>query len=185
MEKKKPKILFLNKNQILSHNRKYKEDDGMMYTKLMASIELYGQIQPILVKKINDNYEIINGSRIFDVMKQLQYDEYFCLEIEDELDICDIIVNELNFKTNYIELSEKLLSKNIHELSRYLPYTGEQIEKIKSISSYDWSKIIRKENELQVSLFDSEDENLDSSLSIDLFPEDLEEFNNENKNTNE
>jgi hypothetical protein len=168
MEQKKPKILFLNKEQIVQHKRTYKEYDALTFHKLVSSIALYGQIMPIVVTQKGEKFHIISGGKIYEAMQQIGYAEYFCVEITDTLDVADVLLNELIFKTNYIELSEKLLSKNIDELKRFLPYNDEEVEKIKTIASFDWNKIISKSDDSQISLFD-ETENQEDTTKIDNF----------------
>lgn len=158
MEQKKLKILALTQDLIHENKNEYKEFDSYIYHKLLTSVAIYGQVQLIVVKPKGDKYEIINGHKLYAAMKQLGYKEFISSVVTDDYDVLDIILNELHFKTNYIELSERLLGKDIDEIKRYLPFTENEIEKIKTIMSFDWGKLIKKKDESQVSLFDLEQE---------------------------
>lgn len=168
MEQTKPKILFLKKEDLIQGDKNYKEYDGLTFHKLVSSITQFGQVMPILVKQHENKYQIVCGGKIYDAVTQVGMNEYFCVQISDPFDILDVLVNELNFKTNYIELSEKLLSRNMSEIERFLPYTDEEIVKIKSIASYDWSKIISKANDIQISLFDAGEKGENEEQNNDL-----------------
>jgi len=154
MEQKKPEFLILLKGDLIERSNKYKDFDSMLFHKLVVSVTLYGQILPLVVVKHEEKYKIISGNKLFAAMQQIGHQEFQCVVIEDKYNVADIVLNELQFKTNYIELGDRLLEMNIDEVKKMLPLTEEEVMKVKAISSYDWGKLIKKDNENQVSMFD-------------------------------
>jgi len=173
MEKKKPELLVLLKDELIKQNNNYKEFDSMLFHKLVMSVTLYGQILPLVVVKHNEKYKIISGNKLFVALQQAGYTEFNCVVIEDKYNVADIILNELQFKTNYIELGDRLLETDIDSVKKILPLTEDEVMKIKMVSSYDWSQLIKKKDENQSSLFDLDEEELneeqkDETLLINI-----------------
>lgn len=71
-------------------NRKQEKEKGLFnIDDLQKSIELYGQLQPIIVKPINDNeYKLLAGERRILALKLCQYESVKAVILEDD-DLCD------------------------------------------------------------------------------------------------
>lgn len=130
-------IKEININKLIENNINIKENCFAANKKLKESLNKYGQLYPILIKK--NTFEIIKGSNIIKAMKELNWSKVLIQEIDINTDIdllkfkyllhqtqndvnvlkLSLIVKELNKSFNINEISEKL-GININQLINYI-----------------------------------------------------------------
>lgn len=139
----------------------FKQFDGDKLLKLQNSVLLFGQSKPVVCVEIEGSLCAIEGRKLLTVLKRLNYEQVWCVIIKTELSalFVNICVNELHFDTDYIALSKDLLkeSASFEQLKNSLPFTEDEITKIKSIASFDWNTLVRNSNPGQESLFDDQE----------------------------
>ena len=107
-------------------------------------IKKYGQIYPII---INKNYEIIKGNTVFEILKELNFDEVFVKVIDCDNNIqlyLELSMN--NGELNPIECFEQF--KRIDVENNFLPYTKLQILDFIKLLEFDWSMYNAKRNNI-------------------------------------
>lgn len=105
---------------------------GVMYAKALESIQLYGFIDPLLVRQVSDTiYQIIDGEHRFRAGSDLGMTEFSCVSLGEVSDIdakkLTIVMNELHGQadpTRMGDLLNEILSlTSMEELLEALPYT--------------------------------------------------------------
>ncbi len=123
-----------------------------MFTKERESIRRYGFIDPILVRRKADHFEIIDGEHRW---RGAQMEGFLEIPINDLGEISDdkakqltIIMNELK-GTADSDLLSKLMkslesSIGIDEIVANLPYTKIEVDKLLANINIDWEKVESK-----------------------------------------
>ena len=125
-----PKIIDLDLNKIeLSPNQPRLEYNKEKIKELAESIKENGLIQPIIVKKDNNKYQIIAGHRRFLAFKQLNKESIPAIvkNEQDNEEIITLTENLIRENLNHLEIAlsienilEKKLVKNQSELAKKL-----------------------------------------------------------------
>lgn len=126
------------------------------YEKVKKSLEKFGQVEPILVRELEDNtYEIVNGYHRYEAIKELGGEE---IEIKnlgkisfDEAVAIALQTEETKIPIDNIELSgliKSLISeeKNIEYWAELLPYTAEVIQNKLELVDFNFDQF-NKESE--------------------------------------
>ena len=156
MENKRSEFLTIETNKLLKSEQNYKQFNSEIYFKLKRSLFYFGQIKPVVCYYEEGFYKIIEGSKMFEALKELGANKIFCCVIQKEDSLkAQMFMNELNFDSNYIELSYLFKNIDFDKIKKDLPFSDEEINKMQSIFEYDWDKIINKQNNInQTNLFD-------------------------------
>lgn len=133
-----------------------KDNIEKLYNALKASIVKYGQIRTIMVRELGaDKYEVIEGNKIFRILKEIGCKEIFCYnmgEVDDEKAKAIYLQTQvLENNINYLKLSEMLCAlKDIpaNNLSQMSIFDIEEIKEIMNLSSYDWQQFLKDEKEI-------------------------------------
>jgi ParB family chromosome partitioning protein len=121
------------------------EDGKKNYERIKKSITKHGQIDPILVREIDNGYEIVNGFHRYTAAKELGYKE---LEIKNLGKISDEKAKAIALATEdarvpldrimVAEIVKGLIDIN-PEFTELLPYTEEESQELKQLLEFDWS----------------------------------------------
>ncbi len=134
----------------------FREDHGnrIMYEKVKKSIETHGQIDPIIVRQLDDgSYEIVNGYHRYMAMKELGYTD---VEVKNlgKMTREQAIAKALSTEYPKIPLDELEVAQLVkefvdkgYELTE-LPYTMEEIEAKIELLDFDWQSF-NQEDELE------------------------------------
>jgi ParB-like chromosome segregation protein Spo0J len=138
-------------------NFRENEDNGNEFEKIKNSIEKFGQVQPIIVRQLeDDSYEIINGYHRFEAMKELGYED---IEIKDlgKIDFDTAIAIALQTEDtkvpiDSIELAQLMKNlttpeKPIEYWANLFPYSAELIKSKIDLIHFDFSQFEDKNNE--------------------------------------
>ena len=105
------------------------------FNKLKRHIEKTGRYEPIVVRKLAGEYQIINGYHRCRVLAKLGYDKADCVvwDVDDEeVDVLLMTLNRLGGKDvveKKMEILKRLSGKSsVKELARLLPSSNKQIE---------------------------------------------------------
>jgi len=127
----------------------YKKDNYPLNGILTESIKENGQIVPVHVRSLgNDIYEIIDGRRIFRVLKYLDFKEVLCFDhgklTMDQAKLKSIQIDQIKYKTDTVDLAEivneLLETRTPDDLSKVIPYTKQEIKKFVEYLTFDWSQ---------------------------------------------
>jgi len=154
MAKKKTDSLFKNfkeiaLDKIATADWNYKTDDPVLLEKLVNNIKTNGQIENLLVRKLETGfYQCVNGNHRIAALNKLGIKTAVCYDLGDISDYqakrIAIETNETKFETDQVKLAElidELNSKySIEELSQTMPYTGEEIQAFKDMLDFDFSE---------------------------------------------
>jgi len=124
-------------------------DEGIMH-KLKSSIRKFGQARNITVvhHKSIDVYECIEGRKILNTLRSLGLRTAWCnvlTDVESSFSkSLNITLNFLQPEIEYIGCSEliKEISKDqpLHHINLHLPWSAEELKKIKQLADFDWSQ---------------------------------------------
>lgn len=166
MEVKRNKMEFIDIeliDSIDSIDELLKEGDALLIEKLKKTIARYGQIKSLVVCENAGRYKCLDGNKVLRCMKELGYKEVHCVNVgqlseEDEM-LLRISVSRDYFLTNYVLIGEMLKtlrkSKKIEEICNYVPFDIRQVEKMISMTEFDWDAFNQtKQIEGQITMFD-------------------------------
>ncbi len=98
----------------------YKKEDKEQEKKLKANIEKNGFIENLVVREIENGYEVVNGNHRLDVLKRLNINQVMCYNIGK--------ITEIEAKRIAIELNETRFPSNIDELSKIIEELSSNFE---------------------------------------------------------
>lgn len=134
-------------NNIKTPNWRFKNVDKSNYTKLRASIFKHGQNQNIIVRKTNDNFEIIDGRMVFEILKEKGANEIFCFVYcdADEIDAQLIYLeSDFYFENNFVEVAASLVKifekYKKTEVERTIKHNHKEIEDLLKLNKFDFEK---------------------------------------------
>lgn len=119
---KETKIQQININEIdLSIERSHKFFNSDIYHKLENSIKRNGQIQNIVITKVDNTYQILNGYYICKIMKELGYTQIWCNIIEND----ELVMFELDcsFKWDFIKVAKRIIHLLLNRSSKEISYS--------------------------------------------------------------
>ncbi len=136
MKKKRNKIQTVPIETLIDNPNNPNRMSKTTFAKLVRNIEHTGLYEPIIVRKSDTQYEIINGHHRVRALKQLGYTKVdVCVWDADNQQI-DILLGTLNRLSGSDALDKKLALLNrlndksqAKELSKLLPLTSGQIER--------------------------------------------------------
>jgi len=110
------------------------------FTRLVRNIERTGRYEPLVVRRQDDNFQIINGHNRCRALKQLGYEAVDAIIWDVDDAETDILLCSLNRLKGSDVLDKKLslldrINRDMpaREMSKLLPYTCSQIEKLRSL----------------------------------------------------
>lgn len=115
----------ISMNKIVENEYNPNEMDENKFKKLVLNIKRKGFRKPIEVRKVGENYVIIDGAHRFRACKELGYTEIDC--IVDDVDETEAMIDTLNANIHgtHNPYKEAQVFKQIHER-----YTLKDIEKL-------------------------------------------------------
>lgn len=124
-------IIRLRKEQLLPNPWNPNRMTAQMYAKLLESVQLYGQIDPLLVRENGYFYEIIDGEHRFRVQSDLGYEEFDCVNLGAVNDATakklTVIANELHGQADPTQMGDLLAEimqlTSLEDLLVALPYS--------------------------------------------------------------
>lgn len=123
------KTIELNKLKKADWN--YKENDAVLQIKLEENIRANGQLENIIVRKLDDEfYEIVNGNHRYDAFKECNIQEVIVCDMGkislEKAQLIALATNETKFKLNDSKLFEilKTISSEIPimDMAKILPW---------------------------------------------------------------
>jgi len=102
-------IIKLNIDQIQPRKYSIKHKHNITYKKILKSLKLHKQVQPIQVLKQNEKYMLIDGFYVLKALKELKVDFVYCIVHENLSKIeCMSLYNSLSttFDINEYQLSK-------------------------------------------------------------------------------
>lgn len=127
-----PSNITIAREKILPNPWNPNRMTGVMYAKALESIELYGFIDPLLVRQVSESiYQIIDGEHRFRAGSDLGMIEFPCVSLGEVSDTdakkLTIVMNELHGQADPTRmgdlLNEILTLTSMDELLQALPYT--------------------------------------------------------------
>jgi ParB-like chromosome segregation protein Spo0J len=122
------------------------------YEKLLESMERFGFTDPVTVRPKAGQLELIDGEHRIKAASELAIEHIPYLNVgpipDDEAIALGIILNELKGRHDPKKLGsllDDLLSKGSpEEVLKGMPFTGEALAGLTSLSSFDWSSLESK-----------------------------------------
>ena len=128
----------------------YKEDDEVLSEKLENNIKRNGQIENIIVRKLDDDlYEVVNGNHRLSVFEKLGIKKPVCFDLGKITDAqakrIAIETNETRFETDSIKLAEiiKEISEmefEITDLAMTFPFDEQELTNMQTLLDFDWDQ---------------------------------------------
>ena len=165
-------LSFLDISKVVTNPWNPNVQNERQYGAEIESIVAHGFLAPILVRKVDDSYQIIDGEHRYKALKEIFENN---LPTDNLKDLADkkvipavvievddarakkltIIMNETRGRADLAKLGELLNEIKIdlpEELTLGLPYTDVQLNELMDIAAFDWSAldIPVSDNELEV-----------------------------------
>lgn len=126
----------------------YKEDDEKKLNDLVNNIKRNGQVENLIVRKVGEKFEIVNGNHRYDALKELKIKKAIvCNKGEiskPEAMRLAVETNETRFPNDNVKLAGIVSSMveefEIEDLSGTLPFTAKEIENFQSLLDFDWEQ---------------------------------------------
>lgn len=103
---------------------------------LQASLQSYGQLQPILIAQVDGQTIVVDGVQRLQALKDLSIAKVQCLEVDANLSVCDLF-------EMWFDLHQKDTHWNAIEQSRMLELAESLYDKV---PSWFWKKVSFKKN---------------------------------------
>jgi len=121
--------------------------DDETFAKELESIKRFGFISPLIVRRLGDIYEIIDGEHRWKAAMRLGLTELPVFDIgpisDHEARQLTIVLNELRGKPEQAKLGELLrgllTESSIDELIQVLPYSKDEFGTIARMPEFDWN----------------------------------------------
>lgn len=145
----------------------YKVANSFLQEKLAANIKRNGQLETIIVREVDNGYEVVNGNHRLLAFRSLGTEEVMACNIGRISDAAArriaIETNETSFERNDLQFSERLneILQEFpeEELMQTMPFTKEEFTDLLSVHAYNWDdardgarKDKPKKNEVKISL---------------------------------
>lgn len=164
------------------------EATKVQYEKVKKSLEVFGQIDPILVRELEKEedgvkYEIINGFHRFTAMKELKFTE---IEIKNLgiMSRSEAISRALSTEEIHIPLDQIEVAGLLKELNNDLdfdlgdlPFTNQEIADKIEMLDFDWDKFNEEINEDEIGEEELNGEDGVYTITINLSKEELDNYN--------
>ena len=120
--------------------------DEATFRRELASIRRFGFVDPIIVRLVDDAYEIIDGEHRWKAAAELGLTEVPVFDIgpisEHEARQLTVVLNELRGKPQEKKLADLLrgllAQSTIDELVEVMPYTKDEFAKVAQMPGFDW-----------------------------------------------
>jgi ParB family transcriptional regulator, chromosome partitioning protein len=122
------------------------------FERIKKSIVAHGQIDPIIVREVENSFEIINGFHRFNAMKDLGYEK---VEIKNlgKISLNEAISKTLSLEKTGLKMDTILEAKLIKEFRDAegeldkLPYSDEEMKELIGMLEFDFDKFENQSNE--------------------------------------
>lgn len=126
---------------------------------LRRSLETLGQLTPLVVREIGKDYEVIDGRRRLQLLRDLNVGKVMVASVgtcSDEEAITMALTLELRGEIDYVALARQITQlSDVSKLSAITPWSTERIEYFRILLSFDWGVF----NETsQTGFFDEEEQ---------------------------
>jgi ParB family chromosome partitioning protein len=173
-------------------------DDEMTY-RLKESISRYGLVEPLVVRKKDDTYEVLSGNQRLKVLQDMDFKQVPCVVIELSDSNAMLLAQALNglkgeddFALKGALLKQILSSVSEDEVLSLLPETTESLKSLSTINEMDlaehlqaWDKAqIARLRHMQLQLTDKQLEVVEEAVSSFIPKAKDENFGNPNTRGN-
>jgi hypothetical protein len=102
------KIRNIKTNKLIKASWNYKKDDQELLSRLTNNIKKHGQLENIVVRRVGESFEVVNGNHRLDAFLRLGYTTVACLDL-GEVDTITakevaILLNETHFENDLKKL---------------------------------------------------------------------------------
>jgi len=151
----KPRFRLAPLNTLITAVWNYKENSEEMKEKLKTNIKLNGFVQNLVVRKLGDKYEVVDGNHRLEALLEMKYKEVQVCDVgvitDKQAYILSINLNETKFENDEWKLANliKDLSQDmeVEELENILPFGLGNIESMISTADIDWENLEVKDIE--------------------------------------
>lgn len=125
----------------------YKFDNPELTSKLKANLARNGQIENIIVREVDDGYEVVNGNHRLMALRELGVETVVCYNLGAAslaaAQRVAIETNETKFATDNVKLAEIVRELetdfSLVELSETMPFSEEELRDMNRLLEFDWS----------------------------------------------
>ena len=128
----------------------YKENDDSLVQKLIKNIQKNGQIENLIVRGIEEGYEVVNGNHRLLALKEMNMDKAVCYDLGDDISEAQakriaIETNETKFQVDNVKLAQTfndlLKDFDVSDLALTMPFTEDQITNFDKLVTFDWDEL--------------------------------------------
>lgn len=162
MELQRRELVVIPTNQLQTPSYDFKRADSFCEHKLKTSLEKLGILKHPTVRCIaDDKYEIVEGRRIVQALRQLGQADISAYNLgkitDDEAKAVNLMLNFIDFDPSHADIAYLIytLSQNVelNKLCELLPFTKEEIERFIEISKFDWDQYKKQYTNGQIDMF--------------------------------
>jgi ParB-like chromosome segregation protein Spo0J len=126
----------------------YKTEDAFMSGKLKNNIKKNGQLENIIVREVNDNYEVVNGNHRLDQFRELGFKKVMVKNVgrisQAAAERIAVETNETHFDADRIKLGKIIdhimTEYSLEDVASTLPLSENEIQNLKNILAFDWKE---------------------------------------------
>lgn len=129
----------------------YKLEDEGLLGKLRENMARNGQVINLIVRRLGDGWEVVNGNHRLEALRALGADDALCFDLGEVSDAyakrVAIETNETTFPTDHEKLAAAIEAMSrefdLGDLARTVPYSDAELEGFVRMSGFDWATMRR------------------------------------------
>lgn len=139
------KYIKVDIDELQESNESIHGHDVRIMESLRNGIKKRGQIETVLVRELDEGYDILDGKARVRIMRDLGIKKVFCCSVgkitDAEAELITIEMAEIKFQMDVIKIAESFerLTKKIpiHQVAETVPWTEEEITKFSTLLHFD------------------------------------------------
>ena len=132
------KLEKINLGKILENSYNPNHMDDAAFDALARAIREHGYVQPILVRRVGDGYEVVDGAHRLRALKLLGYGEAECVVVDAsdrDARMRTLVMNRLRGRMDSFETARILEDFDREEIGKFLAFSEKDIDELKGLLS--------------------------------------------------
>lgn len=126
----------------------YRLGDSEMQRKLVANMRRAGQVENLIVRRVDGGFEVVNGNHRLDAIVELGWKTVTAWDLgevsTEEAIRLAVETNETRFKADQVKLAEAVYDireeYGMEDLEESMPFAEGELEQYAALLEFDWSQ---------------------------------------------